>query len=235
MKCSGSPNRARSRDRAHSDGCDDRMLCYGTPRWDVDIGAVQSVANSVIPITCRLSGSVTAPQPRVPVMRRSRSNIAEDPPAEAVEDQQHRGDAEGEAEGGVITLKAMSEVTATGGRLASMPSCWATRTSLERAEIAMPTQIDQPASSGVNTSWASRSGPCSSAEATAGGRTARPRRGRSRRRVGDRNRRDEGGQGLAQQQLLAADGVDEQRLEGALLPLADHRVGGERRRAREPG
>jgi len=35
-----------------------------------------------------------------------------------------------------------------------MPSCCATRTSLDLAEIAMPTQIDQPARRGVKSSWA---------------------------------------------------------------------------------
>ena len=42
-----------------------------------------------------------------------------------------------------ITSNAMSDVASTIGRLARRLSCWATRTSLERVEIAMPTQIDQ--------------------------------------------------------------------------------------------
>jgi hypothetical protein len=37
-----------------------------------------------------------------------------------------------------MTLYAMSQVTATDGRLASMPSCWATRTSLDRVDIVPP-------------------------------------------------------------------------------------------------
>ena len=40
--------------------------------------------------------------------------------------------------------------------------------------------------------------------------------------VGDRNRGEEGGQGLAQQQLLAANRSREHGLERALLTLADH-------------
>ena len=59
-------------------------------------------------------------------------------------------------------------VTETVGRLARMASCPAVRGSLERAEMAMPTQIDHVASSGVNTSWASRSGPRMNAVATPG-------------------------------------------------------------------
>ena len=47
-------------------------------------------------------------------------------------------------------------------------------------------------------------------------------------RVRDRERRDEGRQRLAQQELLAADRRREHRLERALLALADHGVGGER-------
>ena len=49
-----------------------------------------------------------------------------------------------------------------------MPSCWATRISVARVEIATPSQIDQPASSGVKISWASRSMPRSSDGATPG-------------------------------------------------------------------
>ena len=124
----------------------------------------------------------------------------------------------------------MSVVTATDGRLASTPSCWATRTSLDRVEIAMPTQIDQPASSGVKTSWASRSGPRISADATPGwAKSSTQGQEEGVDRVRDRHRRDEGRQRLAEQELLAADRRREHRLERALLALADDRVGGERR------
>ncbi len=67
-----------------------------------------------------------------------------------------------------ITLRAMSATTKTGGRLANTPSCYATRTSLDRADIPRPIQIDQTARSGVKTSWASISGPWMSADATPG-------------------------------------------------------------------
>ena len=163
-------------------------------------------------------------------MSRSRSNIARhDPPAESVEDQQQHG-RKPTARPSVawITLNAMSVVTTTDGRLASMPSCCATRMSLDRAEIAMPTQIDQPARSGVKSSWARRSGPRRSADATAGLREqldAGEEEGVDR--VRDRERRDEGRQRLAQQELLATDRRREHRLERALLTLADHRVGGD--------
>jgi hypothetical protein len=53
---------------------------------------------------------------------------------------------------GVIADQPLADISATmasGGRLASVPSCCATRTSLDRDEIAIPTQIDQPARSGV--------------------------------------------------------------------------------------
>ena len=46
-------------------------------------------------------------------------------------------------------------------------------------------------------------------------------------RIGDGERRDEGRQGLAQQELIAANRRREHRFEGALLALADHRVGGD--------
>jgi len=57
----------------------------------------------------------------------------------------------------------------SGGKLANIPSCWAARTSSERAEMAMPTQIDQPASKGVKSSWTSRRDPLNTADATSGG------------------------------------------------------------------
>ena len=69
---------------------------------------------------------------------------------------------------GVITLSDMRATIASGGRLANMPSCWAARTSAERAEMAMPAQIDQPASSGVKSSWTSRWERSNTAEATTG-------------------------------------------------------------------
>jgi hypothetical protein len=62
----------------------------------------------------------------------------------------------------------MSEVTATVGRHRRMEISAAVRGSLDLADTAMPTQMDQAARSGVNTSWARRSGPWMSAEATAG-------------------------------------------------------------------
>ncbi len=68
---------------------------------------------------------------------------------------------------GWITLYAMSAATATVGRLATVPSCCAVRGSLDRVEMAMPIQIDKPATSGVKTSWARISGTCRSASATA--------------------------------------------------------------------
>jgi hypothetical protein len=51
----------------------------------------------------------------------------------------------------VITFSDISAKMASGGKLASAPNCWATRTSVDRAETAIPTQIAQPASSGVNS------------------------------------------------------------------------------------
>jgi hypothetical protein len=46
-----------------------------------------------------------------------------------------------------------SRLIATGGRFATTLSCWAARTSEERALTAIPTQIDQPASNGLNPTW----------------------------------------------------------------------------------
>ena len=69
---------------------------------------------------------------------------------------------------GVITLNCIRATIASGGRLANTLSCWATRISLERAEIAIPTQIDQPASNGVNSSWTSTCEPAKTAESMPG-------------------------------------------------------------------
>jgi hypothetical protein len=67
-----------------------------------------------------------------------------------------------------MTLNATSVVTATVGRLIRRETCAALRGSLDLAETAMPTQMDHAASSGVNRSWASSSGPWMSADATPG-------------------------------------------------------------------
>ena len=95
----------------------------------------------------------------------------------------------------------------------------------------MPTQIDQPASSGVKSSWASDVRGPEDRRRDAGLRKQHDAGEEDRvHRVGDRDRRDERGQRLAEQELLAPDRRREHRLEGALLPLAGHRVGGEHRR-----
>ena len=61
---------------------------------------------------------------------------------------------------GLISWKEMREVKPSSGRLARVASCWATRTSLARVEMPIPTQIAQSASSGVNRIWASSCGGC---------------------------------------------------------------------------
>jgi len=68
---------------------------------------------------------------------------------------------------GWMTRNKISDVRASGGRLARVPSCWAARTSVDRAEIAVPTQIDQPASSGANKSWARNQAGCQTVVTTA--------------------------------------------------------------------
>jgi len=112
------------RDRAHGDGCDGRMLCYGGPRLGVDLDAVQSVANSVVPTAYRLSGSVTASHHLVPVMSLSRSNITDviRQPS-LLRTSSTTAPARARASVAWITLNAMSDVTTTDGRFASMPSC----------------------------------------------------------------------------------------------------------------
>jgi len=67
-----------------------------------------------------------------------------------------------------MTFSAIRTIKTTAGRLARRPSCCATLASLDLAEIAMPTHIDQVASSGVKITWASRSGPWINADATPG-------------------------------------------------------------------
>jgi hypothetical protein len=128
---------------------------------------------------------------------------------------------------GWIALNASSMVTATDGRLAGMPSCWATRISLARVEIATPSQIDQPASSSVKISW--RAGRCRAAAPAPPGPREELDAGQEQEidRIRDRDRRDQHRQGLAQQELLAADRRGEHRLQRALLALADHREGGD--------
>ena len=94
---------------------------------------------------------------RRPVTRRSRSNrsdTARHPSASRTRRAAPRPRASPRV--GAITFKDMRAARASGGRLAKVDSCWATRTSLERADMAMPTQIDQPASREVNSSWTRR-------------------------------------------------------------------------------
>ena len=45
-------------------------------------------------------------------------------------------------------------------------------------------------------------------------------------RISDQQRRQQGCEGLTEQQLLATDGGGKQRLQGALVAFTDHRVGG---------
>ncbi len=59
---------------------------------------------------------------------------------------------------GLMSWKEMREVKPSSGRPARVASCWATRTSLARVEMPMPTQIDQSARSGVKRIWASSCG-----------------------------------------------------------------------------
>src|SRR6266487_3374054 len=108
-------------------------------------------------------------QLRVPVMSRSRSNIAataRHPRASTISSAPASPSASPRV--GTITLKDISATMTSGGRLASTPSCWAARTSADRAEMAMPAQIDQPASNGVKRSWTSRWEPSNTAEAAPG-------------------------------------------------------------------
>jgi len=93
------------------------------------------------------------------VMRRSRSKMAEatrQPRRTRIRSPAPNAMVTGRGAG--ITLNAMSVVTATEGRLARRASCAAVRGSLERADTAMPIQMDTATRSGVNRSWASRSG-----------------------------------------------------------------------------
>ena len=108
-----------------------------------------------------------------------------------------------------------------------MLNCWATRTSVERVEIAIPIQIAQPASSGVNNSWTSTCVPPSIAEAIAGWANRR-RSGEEdpEHHVGDRERRNSTASALPSRNSRGGRG-GQHRLERALLAFADDRVGGE--------
>ena len=55
-----------------------------------------------------------------------------------------------------MTLNKINAVRISGGKLANVPSDWATRTSLALVETAMPAQIEQLARSGVNNNKISR-------------------------------------------------------------------------------
>ena len=55
-----------------------------------------------------------------------------------------------------MTLNKINAVRISGGKLANVPSDWATRTSLALVETAIPAQIEQPARSGVNKNKMSR-------------------------------------------------------------------------------
>ena len=96
----------------------------------------------------------------------------------------------------------------------------------------MPTQIDRPASSGVRSSWATMSG-AEHRRRDVGLREQHDAGEEDRvDHVGDRHRRHERRQRLAEQELLARDRRRQDRLEAALLPLAGDGVGGEDRGAR---
>ena len=135
---------------------------------------------------------------------------------------------------GVMTWKETSAVKASRGSPASVASCWATRTSLDRVEMPMPTQIDQSASSGMKSSWARSCGAWKiDAADDGGGGEVDTEQDDEVERVGEPDGGDEGGQGLSEQQLGAADGGGQDRFEGSLVALADDRVGGDHRWERD--
>ena len=68
----------------------------------------------------------------------------------------------------MMTPKDMSPARISGGKLANVASCWATRTCDARVEMAMPASIDQPASRCVKSSGTSTWEVSNTAEATTG-------------------------------------------------------------------
>ena len=129
---------------------------------------------------------------------------------------------------GVKTLKDTKATTASGGTLESVPNCCATRTSLARVEMPMPTQIDQLARSGAKRISATICGPCRKGRHHL--RVAREEAGADlddgEDDIGDADRGNNDTERLAEQQLLAAQRGGQQGFEGALLALADHGVRG---------
>ena len=113
--------------------------------------------------------------------------------------------------------------------LESVPSCWATRTSLARVEMPMPTQIDHPARSGAKRISARIWGPCPRAgdHSRVAGEEAGTDLDDSEEHIGDADRRNNDAERLAEEQLLAAQRGGQQGFEGALLALADHGVRGD--------
>ena len=132
---------------------------------------------------------------------------------------------------GVITWKEMSEVKPSAGRLARVASCWATRTSLARAEM-RDADPDRPARQQrreqelgedlrrVPDDGADRVG---GAEPDGDGEDAR----RSRRRPRPRARTPPT---PSRAGAPPADRRGQERLERPLVALADDRVGGDHRR-----
>jgi hypothetical protein len=127
-----------------------------------------------------------------------------------------------------MTSLDISATRTSGGKLAKVPSCCATRTSLERMEMAMPTHIDQPASSGVNSSWVSRWELSKTAEATAGRANKRAQARRMQKdAVGDAEGRNKCRERRAYQEFLGSDRGDQDWFEGSLLAFADNGEGRE--------
>ena len=131
---------------------------------------------------------------------------------------------------GLKTWSDISNGSTRAGRLARVPSCWATRTSDDRAEIAVPTHTDHMANSGANSSSAKNHDGCHTSWATmldAPSRMATTKM--MKKRYATPDGRDGGRQRLTEEELLSRDRRREQWFEGALVTLSDHRVGRDRR------
>ena len=91
-----------------------------------------------------------------------------DTPSEPVDEEEGRGESEGEAERGGDHVERHERHDGERGQAGEDGELLGGADVAERVEMAMPTQIDQAASSGVKSSWTSRWSPSKTAEATAG-------------------------------------------------------------------
>jgi hypothetical protein len=120
----------------------------GGPRfetWSVHDGKGRWIASRPDPCPSEHLHVANASSPRPGDEAFALEQRGRETPAESVESQQRHARPTARPSVAWITWNATRYATRIAGRLASTPNCWATRTSLDRVEIAMPTQMRRPA------------------------------------------------------------------------------------------